>query len=78
MFDEKSRVMLILAMLNDVFTDVASTVRNLQDFIASHPEMMNEIEKYELREVLRKAEELEEKLVDVMDMLKKVIYSNNK
>ncbi len=74
MFDEKSRAMLMLVMLNDIFADAASSVRNLRDFITSHPEMMEEMEKYGLIELLEKAEEFEKSVIDVMDRLKKVVY----
>ncbi len=78
MFDEKSRAMLMLVMLNDIFADAASSVRNLRDFIASHPEMAEEIEKYRLKELLEKAEEFEEMVIEIMDELKKVVYSSNR
>ncbi len=75
MFDEKSRAMLMLVMLNDIFADAASSTRNLRDFIASHPEMMEEMEKYGLIELLEKAEDFERKVLEVMDRLKKIVYS---
>ncbi len=78
MFDEKSRAMLMLVMLNDIFADAASSVRNLGDFITSHPEMAEEIEKYRLKELLKKAEEFEEMVIEIMDELKKVVYSSNR
>ena len=75
MFDEKSRAMLMLVMLNDIFADAASSVRNLRDFIASHPEMRGEMEKYGMIELLEKAEEFEKSVIEVMDRLKKVVYT---
>ncbi len=75
MFDEKSRATLMLLVLNDVFADTASSVRNLRDFVASHPEMRDEMERYGLLRILEMAEELERNVLEVMDELKKVVYS---
>ncbi len=75
MFDEKSRATLMLLVLNDVFADTASSVRNLRDFVASHPEMREEMERYGLLRILEMAEELERNVLEVMDELKKVVYS---
>lgn len=74
MFDRKTRMMLLLGMLNDCFGDVRSTIANISDFIASHRDF-EEIEELELRNILEKAHELEKKILEAMDRAKKEIYS---
>jgi len=73
MFDRKTRMMLLLGVLNDCFGDVRSTIANITDFIASHRDF-DEIDELELREILEKAHELERKIVEAMDKAKKEIY----
>ncbi len=73
MFDRKTRMMLLLGVLNDCFGDVRSTITNITDFIASHRDF-DEIEELELREILEKAHELERKIIEAMDKAKKEIY----
>lgn len=72
MFDRKSRLMLILALLNDAYGDVKSTVTCLQDFIKSHA--MEEIDEFGLEEILDDALKLEEKILSVMDKIKAILY----
>ena len=72
MFDRKTRMMLLLGILNDCFGDVRSTITNISDFMASHS--FEEIEELELREILEKAQELEKKILEAMDKAKKEIY----
>ncbi|ADC66258.1 conserved hypothetical protein [Ferroglobus placidus DSM 10642] len=74
MLDRKSRLMLILGLLNDCFGDLRSTVVNLSDFISSHPDF-KEIDEFSLREILRNAQELERKIVEVMDEIKKELFT---
>ncbi len=74
MFDRRSRVFLMLALLNEAYGDVRSIVTNLSDFIGSHPEMKDEIEEFRLEEILNSAIELERKILDVMEEMKKVVY----
>ncbi|WP_457591704.1 hypothetical protein [Geoglobus sp.] len=73
MFDRKTRMMLILGVLNDCFGDIRTTITNLSDFVGSHPDF-EEIDELELREILNMAIELERKIVDAMDRAKKEIY----
>ncbi len=73
MFDRKTRMMLILGVLNDCFGDIKTTITNLSDFVGSHPDF-EEIDELELREILNMAIELERKIVDAMDRAKKEIY----
>ncbi len=72
MFDRKTRMMLLLGVLNDCFGDVRSTIANISDFMASHS--FEEMEELELREILQKAQELEKKILEAMDKAKKEIY----
>jgi cell shape-determining protein MreC len=74
MFDRKSRVMLLLALLNEAYGDVRSIVAYLEDFIASHPEMSEEIEEFKLRELIDEAVSLEKKILEVMEEMKREIY----
>jgi cell shape-determining protein MreC len=74
MFDRKSRVMLLLALLNEAYGDVRSIVAYLEDFIASHPEMSEEIEEFKLRELVEEAVSLEKKILEVMEEMKREIY----
>lgn len=73
MFDRKTRMMLILGVLNDCFGDIRTTITNLSDFVGSHPDF-EEIDELELREILNMAIELERKIVEAMDRAKKEIY----
>jgi len=75
LFDEKSKAMLMLVMLNEIYSDVASSHRNLRDFVSSHPEMSEEMQKYGLIELLSLAEKFEREVEEVMNRLKKVVYS---
>ncbi|MBE8538889.1 hypothetical protein [Geoglobus acetivorans] len=75
MFDRKTRMMLIMGVLNDCFGDVRTTIVNLSEFIASHPDF-DEIDELELREILNKAYELERKIVETMDKAKKEVYGS--
>lgn len=74
MFDRKSRVFLMLALLNEAYGDVRSIITCLSDFIASHPEMKEEVEEFKLEEILNSALELERKILDAMEEMKKVVY----
>ncbi len=74
MFDRRSRVMLMLALLNEAYGDIRSIVTCLEDFINSHPEMQEEIEEFKLRELLNDAMSFEKKLLDVMEQMKRVVY----
>ncbi len=71
--DSKSRALLMLGLLNDAFGDVRGMLYYLQDFINSHPEMRSDVEKFGLEEVVEVAKELEAKILEKMDELKKVI-----
>ena len=74
MFDRKARVMLMLALLNEAYGDIRSIVTSLEDFISSHPEMRDEIEEFKLRELLSEAVNLERKILDAMESMKRVVY----
>ncbi len=74
MFDRKSRVMLMLALLNEAYGDIRSIITCLEDFINSHPEMKDEIEEFGLKELLNDAVNFEKKLLDVMESMKRVVY----
>lgn len=66
--------MLMLGALNDCYGDIRTAVLNLSDFISTHPEFQ-EIDEMGVREVLEGARKLEEKILKVMDEIKKEIYS---
>lgn len=66
-------MMLLLGVLNDCFGDVRTTIGNLSDFMSSHPDF-GEIEELQLREILEKAQELEKKILEAMEMAKREIY----
>ena len=74
MFDRKSRLMLMLGVLNDCFGDIRTAVINLSDFVGTHPDFQ-EIDEMGVRDLLEDARKLEEKIVRVMDEIKKEIYS---
>ena len=74
MFDRKSRIMLMLALLNEAYGDIRSIITCLGDFINSHPEMKEEIEEFGLKELLNDAVNFEKKLLDVMENMKRVVY----
>lgn len=73
MFDRKTRMMLLLGVLNDCFGDIRSTIVNLSEFIGSHPDF-EEIDELEVREILNMAYDLERKIREAMDKAKKEIY----
>ncbi len=73
-FDRKSKLLLMLGMLNDVYGDTASIVLSLQDFISSHPEMEEEVGEFKLISILNKAKEFEELILDTMDRIKVEVY----
>ncbi len=73
MFDRKTRMMLILGMLNDCYGDIRSTITNLSDFISSHQDF-DEIEEFGLKELLNHAMDFESKLVKIMDEVKREVY----
>jgi peptidoglycan/xylan/chitin deacetylase (PgdA/CDA1 family) len=74
MFDRKTRLMLILGLLNDAFGDVRSIMANISDFIGSHPEMREEIEEFKLNDILNHALNLEREIDEVMSKLKREIF----
>jgi len=73
MFDRRTNLMLILGLLNDCFGDIRTTIVNLSDFMKSHPGM-KEIEEFQLYDVLNQAQKLEERILEIMDKIKKEIY----
>ncbi|MET1124686.1 MAG: hypothetical protein ABWW66_05415 [Archaeoglobaceae archaeon] len=73
MFDEKSRAILVLGVLNDVFADVRNIIYYLQDFIASHPDWKEDFERIGLNEVLEAAMTLERLTLEKMNELKKIV-----
>lgn len=74
MFDRKTRIMLMLALLNEAYGDIRSIITSLEDFISSHPEMKDEIEEFELGDLLEDAINFERKLLDIMERIKRVVY----
>ncbi|WP_290623666.1 MULTISPECIES: hypothetical protein [unclassified Archaeoglobus] len=72
--DERAKAMLMLGLLNDAFADTRNMVYYLQDFLMSHPEMIEDIKKFGLMDVLEEARNLERKIMDSMDKLKRVLY----
>jgi hypothetical protein len=72
MFDRKTRLLLILGVLNDAYGDARTMAMNLRDFITSHPEM-DEIEEFELFKILNQASNLEKEIDEVMGKIKREI-----
>jgi hypothetical protein len=72
MFDRKTRLLLVLGLLNDAYTETKSIIVFISDFIKSHPEM-REIKEYELDKILNDAISLEKRIFDVMSELKREI-----
>jgi len=66
MFDRKTRLMLMLGLLNDAYAEVRSIVVSVSDFIGSHPEMREEVEEFKLGEIVEEAMKLEKKIFEVM------------
>ncbi len=73
MFDRKTRLLLMLGVLNDAFGDARTIALNLKDFIASHPEMKDEIEEFNLVDLLNRAIELEKDVDEVMMKIKREV-----
>ena len=74
MFDRKTRLLLMLGMLNDAYGDARTITINLKDFIASHPEM-SEIEEFELLKLLNHASDLEKEIDEIMMKIKREVES---
>jgi hypothetical protein len=74
MFDRKTKLMFLLGLLNDAYAEAKSIIVSVSDFIESHPEMRDEIEEFRLAEVVSEATNLEKKIFDIMEELKKEIY----
>lgn len=77
MFERKTRLMLLLGLLNDAYAEAKSIIVSIGDFIESHPEMRDEIEEFRLAEVVSEATNLEKKIFDIMEELKKEIYQKD-
>lgn len=75
MFDRKTKLLLMLGLLNDAYGDARSITFNLRDFIASHPEMNEVIEEFELFRLLNHAIDLEKEIDETMMKIKKEIES---
>ncbi len=73
MFDRKTRLLLILGLLNNAYGDVRSISLNLKDFIASHLDMKDEIEEFKLIELLDRASELEKEIEEIMMEIKREV-----
>jgi len=73
-FDRKTKLLLLLGVLNDAYADAASTIVNLQDFVSSHPDMQEEIDEFDVISILNKAKELEKLILEVMDRIKSEVY----
>ena len=68
MFDRKYRLMLLLSLLNEAYSELKSIVVNLEEFITLHSE-----EDVKLRELLDDFTNLEKKVIEVMNYIKKEI-----
>ncbi|MBO8182276.1 MAG: hypothetical protein H0Z28_05720 [Archaeoglobus sp.] len=75
MFDRKTKLLLILGLLNDAYGDARTITINLKDFIASHPEMSDEIEEFELFKILNQASDLEKEIDEIMMKIKREVES---
>ncbi len=74
MFDRKAKLMLMLALLNEIYGDVRAITTSLEDFLKSHPEMREEVEKFGLLTLLERANDFEKTLLKVMEDIKREIY----
>ncbi len=74
MFDRKAKLMLMLALLNEIYGDVRAITTGLEDFLKSHPEMREEIEEFGLLTLLERANDFEKTLLKVMEDIKREIY----
>ena len=68
MFDRKYRLMLLLSLLNEAYSELKSIVVNLEEFITLHSE-----EEVKLKELLDDFTNLEKKVIEVMNYIKKEI-----
>jgi len=68
MFDRKYRLMLLLSLLNEAYSELKSIVVNLEEFITLHSE-----EDVKLKELLDDFTNLEKKVIEVMNYIKKEI-----
>ncbi len=74
MFDRKAKLMLMLALLNEIYGDVRAITTSLEDFVKSHPEMGEEMEEFGLINLLERATDFEKTLLKVMEKIKREIY----
>jgi len=68
MLDRKYRLMLLLSLLNEAYSELKSIVVNLEEFITLHSE-----EEVKLKELLDDFTNLEKKVIEVMNYIKKEI-----
>lgn len=68
MLDRKYRLMLLLSLLNEAYSELKSIVVNLEEFITLHSE-----EDVKLKELLDDFTNLEKKVIEVMNYIKKEI-----
>lgn len=68
MLDRKYRLMLLLSLLNEAYSELKSIVVNLEEFITLHSE-----EEVKLKELLDDFTNLEKKVIELMNYIKKEI-----
>ena len=69
MLDKKYKLMLLLSLLNEAYGDLKSIVLNLEEFMTLHSDM----EEFKLKELLDDFINLERKVIEVMNYIKKEI-----
>ncbi|HIP57715.1 MAG TPA: hypothetical protein EYH00_00160 [Archaeoglobus profundus] len=69
MIDKKYKLILLLSLLNEAYGDLKSIVLNLEEFITLH----SDIDKFRLKELLDDFINIERKVIEVMNYIKKEI-----
>ncbi len=72
--DRRAKAMLILAILNEAYSDVRTMMNYLEDFLGSHPEMEREFEEYGFKGIIEYVNELGRRIEEVMERVKKDLY----
>jgi len=69
MIDKKYKLILLLSLLNEAYGDLKSIVLNLEEFITLH----SDIDKFRLKELLDDLINIERKVIEIMNYIKKEI-----
>ena len=69
MLDKKYKLILLLSFLNEAYGDLKSIILNLEEFMSLHSDM----KEFRLKELLDDYINLERKVIEVMNYIKKEI-----